>query len=142
MSAGDRITWTDMRESSKGLVDVRKWARAVRRPGRSLKEMVGDGPVFPLLILFGLNAVDELDRTGFGILLPNIRDAFGMSNTGILTLVGVTALGALLMQMPIAIACSTGNGHASSCFMNAATSRTAASPTPTTRGLSARYTSS
>ena len=51
--------------------------------------MVGDGPVFPLLILFGLNAVDELDRTGFGILLPNIRDAFGMSNTGILSLVGL-----------------------------------------------------
>jgi branched-chain amino acid transport system ATP-binding protein len=109
VSAAERITWVDLRESSKGLVDLRRWAAAVRRPGRSLKEMVGDGPVFPLLILFGLNAVDELDRTGFGILLPNIRDAFGMSNTGILTLVGVTALGALLMQMPIAIASDRGN---------------------------------
>ena len=109
MSATERITWTDLRESSKGLVDLRKWAGAVRRPGRSLQEMVGDGPVFPLLILFGLNAVDELDRTGFGILLPNIRDAFGMSNTGILTLVGFTALAALLMQMPIAIASDRGN---------------------------------
>jgi branched-chain amino acid transport system ATP-binding protein len=109
MSAAERITWVDLRESSKGIVDLRRWAAAVRRPGRSLKEMVGDGPVFPLLILFGLNAVDELDRTGFGILLPNIRDAFGMSNTGILTLVGVTALGALLMQMPIAIASDRGN---------------------------------
>jgi hypothetical protein len=74
----------------------------MRHPGRSLSELVGDGPIYPLLILFGLNAVDELDRTGFGILLPNVRDAFGMSNTGILTLVGATALGALLMQMPIA----------------------------------------
>jgi branched-chain amino acid transport system ATP-binding protein len=109
VSSAERITLVDLRESSKGIVNVRKWAAAVRRPGRSLKEMVGDGPVFPLLILFGLNAVDELDRTGFGILLPNIRDAFGMSNTGILTLVGATALGALLMQMPIAIASDRGN---------------------------------
>ena len=65
--------------------------------------------MFPLLILFGLNAVDELDRTGFGILLPNIRDAFGMSNTGILTLVGLTALGALLLQLPIASCADRGN---------------------------------
>jgi ABC-type branched-subunit amino acid transport system ATPase component/predicted MFS family arabinose efflux permease len=63
---------------------------------------VGDGPVLPLLILFGLNAADELDRTAFGILLPNIRDAFGLSNTGILSLVALTALGALVLQLPIA----------------------------------------
>ncbi len=109
MSAAERITLTDLRESSKGLIDVRKWASTARRPGRALSEMVGDGPVYPLLILFGLNAVDELDRTAFGILLPNIRDAFGMSNTGILTLIAVTAFGALLMQMPIAIASDRGN---------------------------------
>ena len=74
---------------------------SARRAGRS-RTAVGTGPVYPLLILFGLNCVDELDRTGFGILLPNVRDAFGLSNTGILTLVGLTAVGALLLQMPIA----------------------------------------
>lgn len=108
-STAERIHWSDLRESARGVVDVRRWGRAVRHPGRSLRELVGDGPVFPLLILFGLNTVDELDRTGFGILLPNIRDAFGMSNTGILTLVGVTALGAFVMQLPIAIAADRGN---------------------------------
>ena len=30
--------------------------------------IVGDGPAYPLFILFGLNAVDELDRTAFAIL--------------------------------------------------------------------------
>ncbi len=109
MSHADRITLLDLRESSRGVVDPRRWGAGLRRPRRSLRAMVGDGPVFPLLVLFGLNAVDELDRTGFGILLPNIRDAFGMSNTGVLTLVGVTALGALAMQMPIAIASDRGN---------------------------------
>ncbi len=105
----ERITWTDLRESSRGVVDPRRWYRTVRAPRAALRQMVGTGPIFPLLILFGLNAVDELDRTGFGILLPNIRDAFGMSNTGILSLVGLTALGALLMQMPIAALADRGN---------------------------------
>ena len=41
-------------------------------------------PVFPLVVLFGLNAVDELDRTAFGVLSPEIRDAFHLSNQGIL----------------------------------------------------------
>ncbi len=105
----ERITWTDLRESARGVVAPRRWWAALRRPGRAMKDLVGTGPVFPLIILFGLNMVDEFDRTGFGILLPNIRDAFGMSNTGILTLVGLTALGALLLQMPIAIWADRGN---------------------------------
>jgi branched-chain amino acid transport system ATP-binding protein len=108
-ATGDRITWEDLRESARGVVAPRRWWRAVRRPGRSLQEMVGTGPVYALLILFGLNMADELDRTGFGILLPNVRDAFGMSNTGILALVGVTALGALLLQLPIAAWADRGN---------------------------------
>ncbi len=109
MSAADRVTWQDLSESARGAIDLRSWWSAIRAPRRAVKELVGDGPVFPLLILFGLNAVDELDRTGFGILLPNIRDAFGMSNTGILSLVAITAVGALVMQLPIAIAADRGN---------------------------------
>src|ERR671923_2523887 len=38
-------------------------------------------PLFPLVVLFGLNAVDELDRTAFAVLLPNIRDWFGLNLT-------------------------------------------------------------
>ena len=58
--------------------------------------------MFPLLVLFGLNAVDELDRTAFAVLLPNIRDEFGLSLSGVLGLVGVVSFGALLLQVPIA----------------------------------------
>ena len=49
---------------------------------RKLEEVTGGGPVYPLLILFGLNAVDELDRTAFGILLPEIRDALRARQPG------------------------------------------------------------
>jgi hypothetical protein len=45
------------------------------------------GPLLPLGVLFGLNAVDELDRTAFAVLLPDIRDQFGLSNAAALCLV-------------------------------------------------------
>lgn len=50
----------------------------------------------PLAILFGLNLVDELDRTAFAVLAPKIRDDLDLSIQGIVTLtslVGVIALG-------------------------------------------------
>jgi len=64
--------------------------------------ITGGAAIFPLIVLFGLNAVDELDRTAFAVLLPNIRDEFGLDLQGVLTLVGVVSLGALLLQVPIA----------------------------------------
>ena len=56
---------------------IGRFFAAVRHPGRWLQGIVGTGSVFAIVVLFGLNAVDELDRTAFGILLPEIRDHFG-----------------------------------------------------------------
>jgi branched-chain amino acid transport system ATP-binding protein len=67
-----------------------------------LRAMCGGESAFPLVVLFGLNAVDELDRAAFGVLLPNIRDAFDLDNSGVLTLVAVVSLAALALQVPIA----------------------------------------
>ncbi|HJM97903.1 MAG TPA: MFS transporter [Acidimicrobiales bacterium] len=64
--------------------------------------VVGSGPTYPLIILFGLNAVDELDRTAFAILAPEIRDEFGLGFQGLLTLFGIVAALALALQIPIA----------------------------------------
>ena len=64
--------------------------------------IVGDGPAYPLFILFGLNAVDELDRTAFAILTPEIRDEFGLGFQGLLTLVAVVLAFSLALQVPIA----------------------------------------
>ena len=83
--------------------------RGLRHPVQALRTVAGDGPTDALLVLFALNAVDELDRTGFAILLPTIRDHFAMSDTGILSLVALTALGAMLLQLPIAILADRGN---------------------------------
>lgn len=58
-------------------------------------------PLFPLGILFVLNAVDEFDSRAFGTLAPEIRDAFGLSNAGFGVLVGFTAVLILLSGLPV-----------------------------------------
>ncbi|HET7719986.1 MAG TPA: MFS transporter, partial [Acidimicrobiales bacterium] len=70
---------------------------------RWLSNATGGAPFFPLGVLFGLNAVDELDRTAFAVLLPEIRDEFGLDLQGVLTVVGLVFLAALALQVPIAI---------------------------------------
>ena len=71
-------------------------------PMEWLRGVCGGESAFPLVVLFGLNAVDELDRTAFGILLPNIRDEFNLDNTGVLGLVALSSIAALALQVPIA----------------------------------------
>jgi ABC-type branched-subunit amino acid transport system ATPase component/MFS family permease len=71
-------------------------------PWARWKERTTQGaPFFPLGILFGLNAVDELDRTAFGVLLPEIRDHFGLDTSGILTVVSLSLVAALILALPI-----------------------------------------
>jgi ABC-type branched-subunit amino acid transport system ATPase component/sugar phosphate permease len=67
-----------------------------------LRSIAGDGPIYALLILFGLNAVDELDRTAFAVLAPEIRDEFALGFTGLLTLIAAVLAFALALQVPIA----------------------------------------
>ena len=74
----------------------------VAHPMEWLRGVCGGQSPYPLVILFGLNAVDELDRTAFGILLPNIRDHFHLDNTKVLTLVALSSIVALALQVPIA----------------------------------------
>jgi branched-chain amino acid transport system ATP-binding protein len=67
------------------------------------------GPVFPLIVLFGLNAVDELDRTAFSVLLPDIRDHFGLDDSGALLIVSLTTIAVLLIEVPLSFYCDRAN---------------------------------
>jgi MFS family permease len=58
-------------------------------------------PILPLLVLLGLNTVDELDRSAFAVLLPDIRDHFGLSDAGALGLVALTTVAILLIEVPL-----------------------------------------
>jgi branched-chain amino acid transport system ATP-binding protein len=75
---------------------------ALRHPGSWISDLTGGGPAYALAILFGINMVDEMDRGSFALLTPNIRDAFHMSDAGILSLVAVAALVGLTLTVPIA----------------------------------------
>jgi len=66
-------------------------------------------PAYPLFVLLGLNAVDELDRTAFAVLLPDIRDAFDLSNAGALRLVSLATIAVLLIEIPLSFYCDRGN---------------------------------
>jgi branched-chain amino acid transport system ATP-binding protein len=73
-----------------------------RGPNQYFNEITAGQALFPLLILFALNAVDELDRTAFSVLGPDIRDYFGLSNQQFLSIVALTLLGGLLLEVPLA----------------------------------------
>jgi len=68
---------------------------------RYLRDASRGYPLFPLVTLFGLNAVDELDRQVFAILGPDIRDHFHLTNTKFGVLVALTLIGGLLVEVPL-----------------------------------------
>ncbi len=59
-------------------------------------------PIYPMLVLFGLNAADELDRQAFVVLVPNIQEHFNLSIQGILTLSSLVAVAVLFLEIPLA----------------------------------------
>jgi len=64
-----------------------------------VQALTGGAAATPLLVLAALNLVDEFDRLAFATLTPEIRDAFGMSDLGIVA-VGVVS-GAFVVAMAI-----------------------------------------
>ncbi len=77
-------------------------AHMPRPPRRFFNEVSGGQALYPLIVLVGLRAVEQLDQTAFGILGPEIRDHFGLSNGGFLAMVAVSAAGGLLLTVPFA----------------------------------------
>jgi ABC-type branched-subunit amino acid transport system ATPase component/MFS family permease len=58
--------------------------------------------VAPLVILFGINAIDELDREASTILLPEIRESFGLNFQGALTLTSIIGFLFFFIEIPVA----------------------------------------
>lgn len=83
---------------------LRNWANSWRPA-----VVTGGLPTFPLLVLFGLNAADELDRSAFAVLLPDIRDDLGLSDTGVLAVVTASTIAVLLIGVPLSFYCDRAN---------------------------------
>jgi branched-chain amino acid transport system ATP-binding protein len=68
---------------------------------RLRRQLSGASP-YPLLILAGLNFMDWADQSAYGVLLPDIRDALHLTDTGILLVSAIGGALGLLLTVPIA----------------------------------------
>jgi branched-chain amino acid transport system ATP-binding protein len=76
-------------------------------PGRLARwrqELGGGAPLYPLLVLFGLTLVDQLDKRAFSVLLPNIAKDLHLSTGSALILVALASGAAILLAVPIGFA--------------------------------------
>jgi branched-chain amino acid transport system ATP-binding protein len=69
-----------------------------------LRERLGGGEtLFPLAILFLIELLDQATQSAFNVLTPNVRDAFHLTNAGILFIVAIAGAAALACTLPVAI---------------------------------------
>ena len=58
--------------------------------------------LFPLVVLFLIELLDQATQSAFSVLTPNVRDAFHLTNAGILLIVAIGGAAALGCTVPIA----------------------------------------
>src|SRR5438067_2389543 len=63
---------------------------------RLRRRLTAGEPLFPLVILFGLACVHELDVTVFCLLTPDIRNYFHLKTEGIFSIVSIVVILGLL----------------------------------------------
>ena len=68
-----------------------------------LAKIGGGASLFPLGVLFGIELLDQATQSAFNVLTPNIRDAFHLTNAGILLIVAIAGAAALACTLPIAV---------------------------------------
>ena len=74
-----------------------------------LRRQFSDTSPFPLLVLAGLSFMDWADQAAYNVLLPNIRDALHLTNTGVLLVSAIGGGLGLLLTVPIAWAADRSN---------------------------------
>ncbi len=67
-----------------------------------LGELGGGAALFPLGVLVSLQLLDQAVQSGFNVLVPNVRQALGLSDAGILSIVAAAGAAALACTLPIA----------------------------------------
>ncbi|MGQ0831287.1 MAG: MFS transporter [Microthrixaceae bacterium] len=73
----------------------------MKGPRRLIREAVGEEPPLPLLVLFLLNMVDELDQVTYGVVAPNIRDTFNVAESTIVTVGSLSAALVIMLVVPV-----------------------------------------
>jgi len=82
---------------------------ALLHPLRFMRELTGHSDLFPLLVLFGLAFFEVADRSATQVLGPELRDEFGLTDSGVLAILSVGAVCGLGLTVPIAYLADRGN---------------------------------
>lgn len=70
---------------------------------RRLQDITGGAPAAPLVVLFGLNLVDELDRIAFGIVAPEIGATFDLADSSVILIASLVAVFTLVAALPASV---------------------------------------
>jgi ABC-type branched-subunit amino acid transport system ATPase component/MFS family permease len=70
---------------------------------RRVAAVTGGASATPLAVLFAFNLVDEFDRVAFGVLGPEIRDTFALSDSRITAIASLAGVTAILAALPIGV---------------------------------------
>ena len=68
---------------------------------RRLDDITGSAAAWPLLVLFGLNIVDELDQNAFGLLAPRIRETFDLTETEFISIASISGALVIMLIVPV-----------------------------------------
>src|SRR5437868_5877261 len=68
---------------------------------RELAEAPGSAGLFPIFVMMLLAAAERLDMAAFGVLAPEIRSSFHLSNAAFIPLVTLTSVVPLLLAVPL-----------------------------------------
>jgi branched-chain amino acid transport system ATP-binding protein len=68
---------------------------------REVREAAGPVGMLPLWILLGVSAAERFDFTAYGVLGPEIRRAFSLTNSEYQAIAGLAAIAPLLLAVPI-----------------------------------------
>lgn len=66
-----------------------------------IEGITGGAAAMPLAVIFLLNVVDEFDQVAFGVLAPNIRDEFGLTDTQFVLIATLVAAFVILLIVPV-----------------------------------------
>ena len=82
----------------------RRWRREPAAAASATSRQLGGGAsLFPLGVLVAIQLLDQATQSAFNVLTPNIRDAFHLTNAGILLIVAIAGAAGLACTLPVAV---------------------------------------
>ena len=68
-----------------------------------IRQLGGGASLFPLGVLVAIQLLDQATQSAFNVLTPNVRDAFHLTNAGILLIVAIAGAAGLVCTLPVAV---------------------------------------